>query len=70
MDQTFRRGDGIIVIDGRYAGHAGLMESVVHQKSVDNPYESSTACHVILDTGQLVTLGVECLKPRLGASGY
>ncbi len=64
MARTFRRGDPVIVILGRFAGHAGLVESVVHQKSVDQPQESSAACHVILDTGQVVTVKRERLEYR------
>ena len=63
MPQTFRRGDPVTVIFGRFAGHAGLVESVVHQKSADQPHEFSAACHVILDTGQVVTVGLDYLAP-------
>ena len=64
MARTFRRGDPVNVIHGRFAGHTGLVESVVHQKSVDQPNEPSAACHVILDTGQVVTVGLGHLAPR------
>ena len=64
MEQTFRRGDPVAVMHGRFAGQTGLVESVVHQKSIDQPNESSAACHVILDTGQVVTVEVNHLKRR------
>lgn len=64
MEQVFRRGDPVIVMRGSFAGHAGLVESVVHQKSVDQPEESSAACHIILDTGQVVTVALERLEHR------
>lgn len=66
MAQTFRRGVPVTVISGRFAGHAGLVESVVHQKSVDQPNEPLAACHVILDTGQVVTVGLIHLKLMSG----
>ena len=64
MAQTFRRGDPVTVNRGLFAGHDGLVESTVHQKSVDRPNEPSAACHVILDTGQVVTVGQELLEHR------
>ena len=65
MAQVFKRGDPVIVIRGSFAGHAGLVESIVYQRTVGQPNEFSAACHVILDTGQVVTLGQDCLNPRL-----
>ena len=64
MVQSFRRGDRVTVIYGRFAGHAGRVESTVHQKSIDQPDVPLAACHVILDTGQVVTLGQERLEHR------
>jgi ribosomal protein L24 len=64
MAQTFRRGDPVAVIRGLYAGRYGVVERTVHQKSVDQPHEPSAACHVILNTGQVVTVEQERLEHR------
>ena len=52
------------MIHGRFAGHASLVESAVHQKSAGQPQESSAARHVISDMGQVVTVGQDRLEQR------
>ena len=51
-----RRGDRVKIISGRYTGHTGTIESNVHQRTVDYPDELFNSHHVMLDTGELVTV--------------
>ena len=44
------------VTTGKYAGHTGTIESNVYQRTVDYPDEWHNGFHVLLDTGELVTL--------------
>ena len=50
-----QRGDRVIIV-GKYAGHLGMVEANVYQKTVDYPTELSNEYHIILDTDELVTL--------------
>lgn len=51
-----RRGDRVTIIDGKYTGHTGAVESNVHQRTVDYPNEMANGHHIMLDTGELVTV--------------
>ena len=51
-----RRGDLVMIINGKYAGHKGTVESNGHQRSVDHPGEWHNWFHVMLDTEVLVTV--------------
>ena len=44
-----QRGDRVVIISGKYAGHLGTFESFVFQKTVDYQEEASEACHIALD---------------------
>ena len=56
MRWTRRRGDRVIIISGRYEGHRGTVEANVFQQTVDYPDELANGFHVMLDTGDLVTV--------------
>jgi len=45
-----KRGDPVIITSGKYAGHQGIVESNVHQRTVDYPDEWHNGHHVMLDT--------------------
>ena len=51
-----RRGDRVMITNGRYAGHKGTVESNVYQRTVDYPGEWHNGHHVMLDTGALMTV--------------
>ncbi len=51
-----RRGDRVTIIDGRYAGQNGVVESNVYQRTADHPDEMANGHHVMLDTDELVTV--------------
>ena len=51
-----KRGDRVTITTGRYAGRTGTVESNVYQKSVDYPDELANGFHIMLDTGELVTV--------------
>ena len=51
-----RRGDRVIITNGQYAGCRGIVESNVYQRTVDYPDEQANGHHVMLDTGELVTV--------------
>ena len=51
-----RRGVRVKIISGKYAGHTGTVESNVYQRTVDYPDELHNGFHVMLDTGELVTV--------------
>ena len=62
---TRRRGDRVVVITGKYAGHKGTVESNVHQRTVDYPDELANGFHIMLDAEERVTVRwdqVEALK--------
>ena len=50
-----RRGDEVIIINGKYAGHK-TVEANVYQKTADYPHEWANGYHVMLDTEDLVTV--------------
>ena len=56
MQWIRRRGDRVRITSGRYAGHTGTVESNVYQRTVDYPGEFANGFHVMLDTGELVTV--------------
>ncbi len=51
-----RRGDRVTITNGKYAGHTGAVESNVYQRTADYPDEQSNGHHIMLDTGELVTV--------------
>ena len=51
-----RRGDRVKITTGKYAGHAGTIESNAYQRTVDYPEEFTNGFHVMLDTEELVTV--------------
>ena len=51
-----KRGDRVKITTGKYAGHTGTIESNVYQRTVDYPDEFHNGHHVMLDTGELVTV--------------
>ena len=51
-----RRGDRVKIINGKYAGHFGTVESNVFQKTVDYPDEWANGFQVMLGSEELVTV--------------
>ena len=51
-----RRGDRVTITTGKYAGSEGAVESNVYQRTVDFPEELANGYHVMLDSGELVTV--------------
>jgi len=51
-----RRGDRVKIITGKYAGHTGVIESNVYQKTADCPDELNNGFHFMLDTEELITV--------------
>ena len=51
-----RRSDRVLITTGKFAGHTGVIESNVYQRTVDYPDELFNGHHVMLDTGVLVTV--------------
>ncbi len=51
-----RRGDRVQIINGKYAGHTGTVESNVFQRTADYPDEWANGYHLMLDTEGLVTV--------------
>ena len=44
------------ITTGKYAGLTGNIESNVYQRTVDYPEKLANGYHVMLDTGELVTV--------------
>jgi len=51
-----RRGDRVTITNGKYTGRNGVIDSNVHQRTVDYPNDLSNGFHVMLDSGELVTV--------------
>ncbi len=51
-----RRGDRVKITSGKYAGHTGTVESNVYERTVDWPDEYNNGHHIMLETGELVTV--------------
>ena len=49
-------GDRVKITTGKYAGHTGIFEANVYQRTVDYPEEWNNGHHVMLDTGEVVTV--------------
>ena len=49
-----KRGDRVTITTGKYRGHQGVIESNVHQRTVDFPDDLSDGFQVMLDTGVVV----------------
>ena len=54
-----KRGDRVRITSGKYKGHQGVIESNVHQRTVDFPGRYSDGFQVMLDSGVLVVVRVE-----------
>ena len=50
------RGDRVRITTGKYAGHSGIIEANVYQRTVDYPDEWQNGHHVMLDSEVLVTV--------------
>ena len=64
----FKRGDGVTIVSGRYAGLPGTVDSAVFQRTIDYPDAFSPGYHVIIDDDLVVTLRrdqVRALNRRL-----
>ena len=57
MERNLRRGDRVRIKGGRYDGASGTVDSVVFQRTEDQPNEFHHGYHVILDCGRVVTVG-------------
>jgi transcription antitermination factor NusG len=57
-----RRGDRVKITSGKYAGRAGTIESNVYQRTVDYPDEWANGFHVMLASGELVTVRWDQVK--------
>ena len=44
------------ITNGKYTGRNGVIDSNVHQRTVDYPNDLSNGFHVMLDSGELVTV--------------
>ena len=51
-----KRGDRVTITTGKYAGQTGTVDSNVHQRTADYPDQLANGYHVMLDTGELVTV--------------
>ena len=58
-----RRGDRVTITSGKYAGNTGTVESNVFQRTVDYPDEWANGLHIMLDTGELVTVRHDQVRP-------
>ncbi|MCH8296766.1 MAG: hypothetical protein IH873_01735 [Chloroflexi bacterium] len=56
MERNLRRGDRVMVRGGRYDGATGTVDSLVFQRTEDQPNEFHHGYHVILDCGRVVTV--------------
>jgi len=56
MKRNLRRGDRVKIDGGRYNGAVGTVDSVVFQRTEDQPNEFHHGYHVILDSGRVVTV--------------
>ena len=52
----FKRGDGVTIVSGRYAGFRGTVDSSVFQRNIDYPDAFSPGYHVIISDGPVVTV--------------
>ena len=53
------------VISDTYEGHKGTVEANVYQKTVDYPDELANGYHVMLDTGELVTVRCSLIQTEM-----
>ncbi len=56
MKRNLRRGDRVKIKGGRYDGAVGTVDSVVFQRTEDQPNEFHHGYHVVLDSGRVVTV--------------
>ena len=56
MKRNLKRGDRVKIKGGRYDGAVGTVDSVVFQRTEDQPNEFQNGYHVILDSGRVVTV--------------
>ena len=64
----FKRGDNVVITDGRYKGLHGVVDSIVFQRTVDGPGKSEPGYHVVLETEEVVT--VRCGQVRASEATY
>ena len=62
-----RRGDRVMITTGKYAGYRGAVESNVYQRTVDYPDELANGHHIMLETGELVTVRHDQVKAIVAA---
>jgi len=55
---------------GKYAGHTGTVESNVYQKSTAYPNELANGFHIMLDTGELVTVRRDQVSAQSGLDRF
>lgn len=56
MKRNLKRGDRVKIRGGSYDGAFGTVDSVVFQRTDDQPKELQHGYHVILDSGRVVTV--------------
>ena len=52
----YRRGDLVTIVSGRYKGVSGIVESLVHQRTVDRPDDYDAGYHVVIGDGEVITV--------------
>jgi len=56
MKRNFRRGDRVTVHVDQYDGASGTMNSVVFQRTYDQPNDFCHGYHLVLDCGTVITV--------------
>ena len=56
MKRNLKRGDRVKIRGGRYDGAIGTVDSVVFQRTDDQPKELQHGYRLILDSGRVVTV--------------
>ena len=59
-----KRGDRVRITNGKYKGHRGIIESNVHQRTVDYPDEWFNGYHLMLDSEELVMVRWEQVEAQ------
>ena len=54
---SFKRGDPVTIVSGRYKGHTGVVDSVVFQETVDYPDDQHPGYHVVLEDERWLPYG-------------
>ena len=53
---SFKRGDPVTIVSGRYKRHTGVVDSAVFQRTVDFPEEYAPGYHIVLETVSVITV--------------